>query len=476
MLEVKLRDYQESLMNKVASEWSDGKNRVIAKCATGGGKGEMMAWITGQCVANKMYCVTIVRNRGLVNNASERYDKYKIPHGIYMPGSNRSAPSQFAQVCSVDTLMARQIFPHSDKNCILIIDEMQDAHENSDQYNLVMSKYKQIVGFTATPYSKLSNWDSCVSELEAYELRDLGVLSPAKYFCPNAQIDVTDVKTVAGEFNQKELFKASSGSKIVGDLTQSWIEFAQNRPTVLFAVNVEHSKMIAEEFNRRGVNAVHCDAMSSDKDRKKAANGLIDGSIKVITNVNIFARGWDCPPVSCIQDAQPTQSLIRHIQKWGRGLRPSLGKKDCIFIDNAGNIYRHGTPYRVHEVDLSKKDFKEKSKQLITLVNCKKCFFMYESDLDACPECGYAKEKTERKITNEEGELTEYLEAGNEEIRTIKVGACQSKIKELMIVAKRKGIPIPWVYKTVLNNFGEEISREAGVPENNINTWKRNQK
>lgn len=480
MLEVNLRsDYQSPLMDSLTDEWANGNNKVIAKCATGGGKGEMMAWLNYHCVKNDMPIITVVRNRELIKNASERYDKYKIPHGIYMAGSNRFSPSKMAQVCSIDTLRSRQVYPHADKSKgILIIDECQDAHDDSVDYQVLMETYKHfnIVGFTATPYSKLSKWDSLICSIEAYELRDRGYLVPGKYYCPEAQIDVSEVRINAGEFNQKDLFKAVSGSKIIGDAVQSWIEFAKNRPTVLFAVKVEHSLMLAEAFNKQGIKAMHCDANSSEKDRRLAKNGLENGNLNLVTNVNIFGRGWDCPPVACIQDMQPTRSLIRHLQKWGRGLRTCDGKDSCIYIDNAGNILRHGTPFRIHEVDLKAPKKKSSSKQLITLVNCKKCFFMYESDLDECPECGYAKEKKERTINQEDGELREYIEAKDEDISMIKVGACQSKIKELHIIAHRKKLPQNWVYKTVLNSFGENIGRMAGIGEDKIMSWKKNRK
>jgi len=408
-----LREYQEEGIRLAYSQFNLGKQRVIFWLATGGGKSRCFTSVTNDMVVLNIPVVIVVRRRDLIEQASKNLDAFKIKHGVYMSNHRRYRPHEMVQVCSIDTLDARSVYPHSDKAPFLIIDEMQDCTPRGKKYTRFLDAYpnSRCLGFSATPFSDNSLFDAIIKPIEAHELMEKGNLVPVKMFTPEGQIDTSDVKIKRnGLFDEKELFQASSGQEIIGDFVRDWRLYSQERPTVLFAVNVEHSKMIAEAFNEAGIRACHADANTPREEREKALKGLANGKIQVLCNVNIFSTGVDVPEIACIQVCRPTQSLIWYIQALGRGLRPSLetGKTNCIIIDNAGNTFRFGNPYRVHTAKLGKAERHDPDEEDLTIRQCKLCHFIFDVGEKICPECGHTNPPVERKIKTAEGELIEY--------------------------------------------------------------------
>jgi superfamily II DNA or RNA helicase len=203
------------------------------------------------------------------------------------------------------------------------------------------------------------------------------------------------------------------------------------------------------------VPAVHCDASSTDEERKAAKKGLEDGSIRVLCNVDIFSVGWDCPIVSCVILARPTWSLIWYLQAIGRGLRSYPGKRDCIVLDNAGNVFRHGTPYRPREISLEKPDRrKSKLKPDITVRQCEECMSVFETPADCCPYCGWTLPKREIKLAD--GVLREYKET-EEEKKARKIKEAQSQFYKLQWVARKKNLPQQWIKNEIVKKYGNEV-------------------
>lgn len=448
-MSIKLRDYQEDGISQIYSEWKD-KRRIILWAQMGSGKSEMAAYIAQDAAKDNMPVIIIVRGRELVKNLSGRLDKYKIDHSVFMAGHHRLNKSKLIQVCSIDTLSSRNSFPFEDRQCIVIIDEMHKDYEE------VYNRYKTqlILGLSATPFSDNSMYDGYVCPIEPWELRDLGVLVTEKIYCPHV-MDTSGIKIVAGDFKRDQVAQLVTQGEIVGNVVQDYIDYGENRPAVCFAVNIEHSKQLRDEFIARGIPAIHCDASSSDEERKIAQEKLENGSIKVLCNVDIFSVGWDCPMVSCIILARPTWSLIWYLQAIGRGLRSFPGKENCIILDNAGNVYRHGTPYRPREISLEKpQKGSKKRKEDINIRTCKECLSIYELPSINCPYCGAIPPI--REIKKIEGILKEYSETEEEKFaRHIK--EAQVQFYKLKFVARSKGLPKQWIKQQIEKKYGTRV-------------------
>lgn len=449
-MSIKLYPYQEKAVAEIYAKWSSDR-RLILWAMTGAGKSEMASYIAQDASKDGVPVVMIVRGRPLVNNLSKRLDKYKINHSVFMAGHHRLDKTKLIQVCSSDTMISREQYPFSDRDCIVILDEQHKSYED------ILSHYpfQYILGMTATPFGQENHlYHDYVLPIESVELRDNGVLVPEEIYCPHI-IDTSSLKIVAGDFKKDQLAKLVTQGEIVGNVIQDYIQYGEGRPSVCFAVNIEHSKQLRDEFIRQGIPSVHCDASSSDEERKKAQEDLESGRIKVLCNVDIFSVGWDCPMVSCVILARPTWSLIWYMQAIGRGLRSFPGKTNCIILDNAGNVYRHGTAYRPRSISLEKPQKKtKKNKDDITVATCKECLRVYATPAECCPYCGY--EAPARLVKNVDGVLSRYQES-DEEIRERKIKEAQIQFHKLRWVAQKKGLTDLWIKNQIEKKYGSVV-------------------
>jgi superfamily II DNA or RNA helicase len=378
-----------------------------------------------------------------------------------MAGHYRYNQKKLIQVCSIDTLKARKNWPHKDKQPLIFLDE---SHKD---YTDIFAQYQDayFIGMTGSPFTNNSDYNAVVHPIEGFELRDQGFLVPEKIYCPHI-IDVSAVKMKAGDFEKKALESVVTQSSVVGNVIQDWIDFGQNRPTVCFAVSIEHSLQLKQAFLDKGISAIHIDANSSDEERANAKRGLETGKVKIVCNVNIFSVGWNCPIASCIILARPTWSLTWYLQAIFRGFRPSNGKADCIILDNAGNVFRHGTPYRIREVSLEKPTKKKGNKMDTSINTCEECFYVFESEHSECPACGWVKPKREREVKNIAGTLVEYFES--EEARAKHLFAMmRADYYKLEWVRKTKGksgkgLPEAWVFSQLQKKYSPEIFAQLG--------------
>ena len=281
----------------------------------------------------------------------------------------------------------------------------------------VLDFYKQgsiILGLSASPSRADGRplgdiYDDIVSCVGINELTDQGYLVPAVYYGCKELPDLKDIPTVLGDYDKKILGKRVDKPKLIGDIYNNWCRICIDRQTVIFATNVKHSMHIKEFFENSGIAIEHVDAYTTQEDRIDILNRFKNGDIQVVTNVGVFSEGADFPYVSCIVLARPSKSYGRYIQMAGRGLRPHPEKKDCIFIDHAGIINRHGFLEDEVEWTLSGKDkaWKKKvnRKKEKKIFQCDECTTLFSGS--RCSLCGWEIKGWSKKIATTDDEFVE---------------------------------------------------------------------
>jgi len=409
---ITLRPFQERAVEGIRARLREGARRVLLVAPTGAGKGTVATHIIQSAGSRGKSVLFLVNRRELVKDLSRRLDKLGLDHGIVMGNHPRRKPWLNVHVASIDTLHRRETLPPAD---LMFLDE---AHFSlSPIWLKVLDRYTGVplIGMTATPIRLdgrgLGHVFQAIVECPSVaELTGMGYLVPTRVFAPTAP-DVSSVHTTGGDFNKKELSAAMDRSTLTGDIVQHWLKLARGRPTVVFAVDVQHSQHIAEQFRAAGVKVQHADADTPDDVRDRLWEDLAAYRTEVVCSVGIVSYGWDCPPCSCGVLARPTQSLALFLQQCGRILRPAPGKGDALILDHAGNTLRHGfvDEPRIWSLDDSEIKARGKSKDDpgLAVRMCKKCWFAFSSRLSACPECGWQYAGPVRDIRNKDGELQE---------------------------------------------------------------------
>ena len=416
---VKLREYQIRAIETLRTILRSGKKRPVLVLPTGAGKSVIFGQMIANILNNGKTVLWIVHRRNLViQMQSVLKDHFGIEAGIIMSGIE-SDTDQPVQLCTIQTFIRRMDLSIFDVNRfridadIVLIDEGHRSIAKS--YSKVIEYYKDriIIACTATPMRADGRglgevYDSIADIVGIKELTKDGYLVEARYFVPG-HINLQGVKTAMGDYVIKDLDGKVNTTKLIGDIVQNWLKLAENRKTIVYAVNVKHSKALRDEFVKNGVAAEHLDAHSTDEERDDVFKRMANGELRVICNVALYQEGLDVPDVSCIVMARPTKSMGLYRQCLGRGLRPSPGQNDCLMLDHGNVIEEHGLLDWdiIWSLDGKKRAWsKPKKKEVDKLKKCRVCHLIF-TEGNICPDCGTELKSFGKKIRTVEAELEE---------------------------------------------------------------------
>ena len=402
-----LRQYQVDSINDLRKAILRGHKRIVLQLATGGGKTTIAAEMIRKANEKGKKCLFLADRIELVEQTSRRLDYEDIDHGIIMANHPRYKPHSLNQVCSPQTL-ARRATPPAD---VVIIDECHVAYGIHKKMMQAMPN-AVFIGLSATPFTKGlgKHYSNLVIGATTTKLTDEGYLVPVKVFAPSKP-DLSKLRTIGGDYDEKELFARVNKPKLVADIVDTWVKRGDNRPTIGFAVNVLHSQFLCESFKDKGIRAAHIDSYMPKAQREQIVADFKSGYIKVLFNVGILDKGFDYPEASCLIMARPTKSLMVYIQQAGRVLRTHDTKEDAIILDHAGNTQAHGfvtddLPQELDDgikrkVELTQKKQEEKG------TICPSCAFVKKKHEYKCSCCGFVPKKKDAGIDVEAGDLLE---------------------------------------------------------------------
>jgi superfamily II DNA or RNA helicase len=408
-----LRHYQQSAIEQLREKIRAGLKRVVLVAATGSGKTRIAAEIIMNAVKNGKRVAFVCNRIELVKQSVAAFEKLGIKCGV-MQGQNTWEANAQVVVCSVQT-MARRKF---NMFCIMIHDECH-VTSASKAYHKVIESHNNVIhiGLTATPWSKGMSapkkwlngeplWQDIVVAASIPLLIEQGFLVDCDIYAPG-EPDLTGVKVVNGDYDKTQLGQAVDKTKLVGDIVKHWFRLAAGEQTVVFAVNVAHSKHITEEFMAQGVDARHVDGYMTEEERRPIIDAFRRGEFQILSNCSMLAEGFDVPATSCCILARPTKSLIRYIQMVGRCLRPYEGKQFAIVIDHSGVVRRLGWPTEELPYDLDDGKPKEaKPKENLPKV-CPSCFAVFKKSLRKCPVCQFEPKPMPKAQEVEDGQLVQ---------------------------------------------------------------------
>ena len=441
-----LRPYQNQLANDIRAAFGSGANRPLAVSPTGSGKTVLFSYITSQVLKRGSRVIIVAHRREILDQISATLKRVGVPHGFIQAG--KSASNQPAMVASIQTLARRlDTVPAPD---LVIIDEAH--HSVSKSYVQMFAAWPtaKFIGVTATP-ERLDGkglgamFDRMVMGPSVQWLIDNGFLAQPVYYAPREVVDLSQVHTVAGDFDRSEAEEIVDTPRITGDAVTHYVRFCNRQRAVAFCISVAHAQHVADTFNSCGIPSASIDGTLDPEVRKQRVEDLTSGKILVLTSCELISEGFDLPAVNAAILLRPTHSLSMHLQQVGRALRPYPGKTNAIILDHVGNCLRHGLAEQERDWDLSGREKRLKKSSLVETKQCSKCFAIFAGTV--CPQCGSQREIAVREIEEVDGELQrlsiEDISKKREERR--EEGKCKT-LDDFRALAKLRGYKLGWAF------------------------------
>jgi DNA repair protein RadD len=409
---IELRYYQTEAVDALFDYFGTQAGSPVIAMPTGVGKSFVIAEFVRRVrlTAPHVRLMVLTRTSVLVTQDVKAILKLwpAAPVGIYAASLNKrdtSRPIIVGTAQSVTKAIEKGV--SFGKIDILIVDEVHQVSdkEQSDYQKIIrhfvgINERLKCWGTTATAYRTAmgSLTEGSTFTDICYDCTDFASfnrfvaeehLSPLIGKDGKVRIDTSTVKIVAGEFNQKELEAVSGDDRVLRSGVAEVIERGQDRLAWLaFATGIANSEKIAAMIRERGhlAEAVHSKLSAQINDER--INKFLTGQIQCLVSGHKLTTGFDHPPIDLIADFNPTMSAVRHVQKLGRGTRPSLptGKENCLYLDFSGNVGRLGP---INDPVLPRA--KGKSKQGDAPIKlCPKCGTHNHTSARVCDDCGYA--------------------------------------------------------------------------------------
>lgn len=407
-----LRPYQEAAIKAIYGYFQTHTGNPLVVIPTAGGKSLVMAsFIEGVLKAwpdQRILIVTHVRELIAQNHAEMIGLWPDAPAGIYSAGlGKREAHARilFAGIQSIHRRAAE--IGHTD---LVLIDE---AHlipgKSSTMYRRFLDALKginpalKVIGLTATPFrldcgmlheGQNALFTDIAYEAPVRELIDAGYLSPLVSKQPATRLDVSKVGTRAGDFIARDLAAAVDQDAITRAAVTEIIEHGRDRKSWLaFCSGVEHARHVAEEFGRQGISCRTIFGSTPKDERDAILSAFKRGEIRALASMGVLTTGFNAPGVDLIALLRPTQSAGLYVQMVGRGTRLAPGKENCLILDFAGNVRRHGP------IDLvrPKRPGDGGGGEAPTKV-CPDCDSIVALSASECPDCGFVFPPREVKI------------------------------------------------------------------------------
>jgi superfamily II DNA or RNA helicase len=408
-----LRPHQQAAIDGLRDSLRSGRRRPMLQLPTGSGKTVVAAHIVDGALRKGNRIAFIVPMLSLVDQTFERFMENGIAPGdmgVIQGDHEWHRPHAPVQICSAQTL-ARRGMPDAS---VIVVDEahIRDAKLHSWLASDA-AKSAIAIGLSATPWSRGLGrvYDDLISPISMRELIEQKYLSDFRVFAPcHPDLEGVKIDAKSGDYQTGELSDRMSAPTLVADIVTTWLERAENRPTLCFGVDRPHAALIAEQFGNAGVATAYIDANTPREERSEIAKRFQAGDIKVICNIATMTTGIDLD-VRCLILARPTKSEILFTQIIGRALRPSDDKDHALILDHSDTHLRLGLVTDLGRDSLNDGksgagESKPRYEKSVLPKECSSCGCLVPVGTKECPNCGAAMKRAS-SVEQLEGELVE---------------------------------------------------------------------
>ena len=347
-----LMDHQEEALSGLMKMREESKSIALLYHATGTGK-----TVTAVSDAKRVGKRTLflAHRHELVDQAINAFRKIwpDVTVGRY-EGSVREKDAYV--VCGTVQSIAGNLEDFQpDDFGYMVIDECH--HGTAETYRKVMSYFHPsfTLGLTATPERAdgedlLSVFQNVAHKLDLRSAVEQGTLVPVRCIRIKTNIDMRDVRISGFKYNAQDLestIRVPERNQLIVD---TWKEYVQDKPTVVFCASVSHAEEIAGRFREAGIEARCVSGGTNARERKGILENYESGIIPVLCACDLLNEGWDSPHTQVLFMARPTMSRTIYLQQLGRGMRKAPGKEFLMVFDFVDNANLFNMPYSLHRI------------------------------------------------------------------------------------------------------------------------------
>jgi len=405
---MKLRNYQVAALDLMYAYFTHNTGNPVLEAPTGAGKSVIQASFIRNVIEawpdQRILCLTHVKELVKQNCSALRrmWPAGDIGVNAASLGSRDTTHSViFASIQSVHR-RAHELGRFD----LIIVDECHliPARTADGMYRKFIDdclRYNQkikVIGFSATPY-RLSGGllidgehrlftDIIPAKAAGMSIDDLlaaGYLAPLTTYPVRTQLDTSSVPVRGGEYVAKDLAAAVDVGAVTRAACDEIIALGSDRDAwLIFAASVEHAEHICEYLQSCLITCRVITGETDERERDDAIAAYLRRDVRALVNVNVLTTGFDAPHTDLLAFLRPTMSTSLYVQMCGRGMRVHPAKHDCLVLDFAGLIEKHGPVNAVEPPRRGKKG----DGQEAPVKECAGCLMLIHASTRQCPYCG----------------------------------------------------------------------------------------
>lgn len=491
----RLRDYQQDAVDSTIAYVKKRTAPCLLELATGSGKSLIVANIAmffAKAAPHKRV-LCLAPSKELVLQNHEKYLAYEYPASIFCASAGKKSLRQQVIFASPQTA-AKQVERIARLGVSAII--IDEAHGITKTMKAIISDIKgytekgvkpnskvRVIGLTATPYrlgtgyiyatdttvTPYINYDESEAiepyfnkllyRVSAGELVSQGYLiKPTIGEVNGDAYDTSGLKTDSmGKITAKSQREAFEGKTKTERIIHRVVNRAIDRKGVMiFGATISHAEEICS-YLPMGEWAI-VTGKTKKKERTEIIAQFKAQRVKYIVNVDVLTTGFDAPHVDLVAVLRATESPGLLQQIIGRGLRLCENKDNCLILDFAENIKRHGLEDDIFTPEIKTKRVSAEGEKIEVV----------------CPSCGchtLKKRRNDPMYTGlEHDEFGNFLIAGTKEVLTMQV--LDPSVKDEFGVYGIKEIPVPAHYSRRCSNPEAYVIKGESIPCNHRFSFK----
>ena len=443
---MELRPYQEESIHLLREAFQEGHKRIVLCLPTGAGKTVVFSQMAKLAFEKNTKTLVLTDRTELFKQTIKSLGRVGVPVEEISPDKKTACREGVIFLAMVETLKRRIKKLDWLAPDLIIIDE---AHKGNFNKIFEHFPHARFIGATATPVGKhfYEEYTHIVQNIDIPQLVQDGFLSQCRAY--QMVDDFSDLETKMGEFTNNSLFLHHDKPQLYNGVVENWMRLAQGKKTIVFNVNIEHTKKMHEQFIAHGISSEYITSQTPSIERERILRAFTCGAFTVLNNCGILTTGYDEPTIECVVMNRATKSLPLWLQCVGRGSRVTETKKEFLVLDFGGNHQRLGLWNEPRVWKLKKGRVGD---GVAPTKSCPVCNLVLPNSATKC-ECGYVYPK-EKKV-QKNGVMVEVA------VPKQLVGKRVSdlSLKELIELQKSKKYKASFVWR-VVRSRGEECLRE----------------